>query len=44
MQLDASAHGLPGEKVRVNLQTGLEKGTGAHNIFHQPGVDLWHPF
>ena len=38
------AHRLPDEKVRVNLQTGMGKGAGAHNVLHQPDMNLWHPF
>ena len=38
------ARGLPGEKVRVNLQTGACKGAGARNVLHQPGANLWRPF
>ena len=34
------ARGLPGEKVRVNLQTGTCKGAGPRNIFYQPSANL----
>ena len=34
------AHGSPGEKVQVNLQTGVGKGPGAGNILHQPSMNL----
>ena len=35
------ARGLLGEKVQMNIQTGA--GKGAHNVLHQPGMNLWHP-
>ena len=38
------ARGLPGKKVRVNLQTGACKGAGARNVLYQPGANLWRPF
>ena len=38
------ARGLPGKKVRVNLQTGACKGAGARNVLHQTGANLWCPF
>ena len=38
------ARGSPGEKVWVNLQMSAGKGSGAHNVLHQPGVNLWRLF
>ena len=38
------ACGLPGVKVRVNLQTGAGKDVGARNVLHQPGMNLWRQF
>ena len=35
------ACGLPGEHAQVNLQTGVDTGSGACNVPHQPSG---HPF
>ena len=35
------ARGLPGEHVRMNLQTGASTGVGACNVLHQLGGHLF---